>query len=291
MTAFGRATVIASFGRLVAEVQSVNRRFLEMTVQLPKELAHFEMDVRRWISESVGRGQVTIRVEASFEAVAPIRAVPNLPLARQLKQVWQELGTAISLEVDSQSLVTLLSQEDDLIHYETDLTDEAIYRDALHQVVQEALKHFSQMRKQEGQALASDILMRVEIIQKGLERIEQRAGQATEKYRQRLMAKIQEFVPELVDNEERVMREVCIFADRCDYTEELIRFKSHLQQLTSTVDSDKPCMGKTLDFLLQELNRECNTIGSKAMDSEIAQDVVALKAELERIREQLQNVE
>lgn len=291
MTAFGRASLATSFGRLVVEIQSVNRRFLEMSVSLPKELAHLEMDVRRWIAEAVGRGQVSVRIEAAFDAELPLKAVPNIALARQLKQAWQEIGEALGLTDTSQVITSLIAQETGLVHFEIDKSDDGTYRSALHHAVKDALKAFIAMRQREGEVLRDDILSRIKTIQHKVESIHQRAGLAAEKYRQKIQAKVQELVPGLADNEERVIREVCIFADRCDYTEEVTRFRSHLLQLLETIDSGKPSVGKTLDFLLQELNREINTIGSKAMDTEVSQGVVIVKAELERIREQLQNVE
>ncbi len=291
MTAYGRACLVTAFGRLVVEVQSVNRRFLEVSVVLPPELAHFEMEIRRWIGNAVGRGQVMVRVQAFFEASAPLRAVPNLHLARQLCTVWQELGQAVGVTVEDADLIQILAKNEDITRYECDVTGDHIYLVALQDAVTQALESFLAMRRQEGEALQRDISARSAALRASIEVISGRSGEATEKYRQRLMTRLQELLPDAIENEERLLREVCVFADRVDISEELTRFRSHLEQFDATMQSDKPSVGKTLDFILQELHREINTVGSKSADYAASQVVVEIKAELERIREQLQNVE
>ncbi len=291
MTAYGRACLVTTFGRLVAEIQSVNRRFLEISVSLPKELQHLEMDIRRWIGEAVGRGQVTVRIEAFFESDAPLQATANLPLAKQLGHVWKDLGLAVGVEIGGSDLIKLLAQNQDIIKYQIDLSDHDVYLAALKQAIEQALSTFLAMREQEGATLQADIIARVAYLKESVDRISGRIGQATEKYRQKLIARIEELVPRNPETEERILREVCVYADRVDIAEEVTRLRSHLQQFEEAACCDKPCVGKTLDFILQELQREINTLGSKAADQEITQVVVGCKAELERIREQLQNVE
>lgn len=291
MTAYGRASLATAFGRLVVEIQSVNRRFLEIALALPKELSHLEMDIRGWITEAIGRGQVTVRIQATFDTDAPFKASPNLPLAKQLRKAWDEIGSAISAEVKDSDLLQILANEEQLIRYELDLGSTGVYRSALQEGVNAALAAFIAMRRREGNALLTDMAARIQLLRSSLERIESRSGNATEKYRQRLQARIAELVPGGIEHEERILREICLFAERADIAEEITRFKSHLNQFDEVMQSDQPAVGKTLDFIVQEMNREANTVGSKAMDSDIAQDVIGLKSELERIREQLQNVE
>lgn len=289
MTAFGRATTVNSLGRFMAQIQSVNRRFLEISISLPRELAHFEMDVRRWVSEKIHRGQIHLRIEATFEKANPMLAVVDLALAQQTKLAWRELCDSLKMKVDEQSLLEFLLKAE-IIRFEADLSNQEIHKRALEKVVDEALQRLLHSKQQEGNLLCQEILMRADLIEQILKQIELQASSRVDLYRQKLLKKIQEMAPELQDHEERLLREVCIYADRCDYTEELVRCKSHLKQFIETVSSGKNA-GKTLDFLTQELNREVNTIGSKALDSKITYSVVSLKAELERIREQLQNVE
>lgn len=291
MTAYGRASSVVSFGHLTVEIQSVNRRHLEMLFFLPKELSHFEVELRRWVGERVGRGQVTVRVEATFDRETALVAKANLSLAKGIKEAWEEIARTIDIALPPASLYEALMAQPNLIHFETDCGSDENHLLALRDVMSKAMEAFLSLRRQEGAALMADLLMRLELLREGIDRIAQRAGKGTERYRQRLMAKMQELLPGIVESDERLLKEICLYAERVDIVEEITRFRSHLQQFEETMRSGKTSVGKTLDFLLQELLREVNTIGSKAMDSEMSADVVGIKAELERVREQLQNVE
>lgn len=291
MTAYGRAFVSSSFGRLVITLQSVNRRHLEIAVIAPRELSLYEIDIRRWVGEVIGRGQVTVRVEAAFESKAPVQVRPNLPMVRQLKAAWEEIGAVLGKEIDSSTLCKVLAGDDGLLCYETDLANQALYRSAIQEALEKALEGFVSMRRKEGAELARDMLERLQLMKDSMQSVRELANRSVEKYRQRLEARVRELVPGAPDHDERLAREVCLYADRCDYTEEVIRFDSHVKQFESLLRDGKPCIGKTLEFMTQEMQREVNTIGSKAQDSDVAKHVVLIKAELERIREQLQNVE
>jgi uncharacterized protein (TIGR00255 family) len=185
----------------------------------------------------------------------------------------------------------LLSQEEEIIAFEENLQEEDVYREALRRAFEEALKGFQQMRTNEGIILQKDVMERVQKMRSWISAIEKKTPYATKKYREKLIARLEELVPNSVETEERILREVAIFAEKIDIAEEITRFLCHLTHFEELVHGETSSVGKTLEFVLQELGREINTIGSKSSDLEIARYVIDIKSELERIREQIQNVE
>lgn len=291
MTAYGRATVKNRLGRLSVELQSVNRKHLEINTYLPPELIRYDVDLKKWVSEFVGRGQVNVRVFIMFDETCPVTIIPNMALAKQLVEAWKKLGSGLSLTVDDKMLTSALARNDDILTYDIDISDEGKYRDILRETTSEALHKLMAMKTTEGEALYNDITARVDILARLIEEIAIKAPGATERYRKKLSERIQEVLGTEIDHEEKLAREVCVFAEKIDIAEEITRFHSHLQQFRSLLKSDEQAVGKTLEFLVQELNREANTIGSKSSDIEVTQRVIGIKTELERIREQIQNVE
>ena len=290
MTAYGRSTNSSPIGRVTVEIQSVNRKHMEVVASLPKELQCFEVDLRSWITPKVARGRVVVTVSVKFEGVSPVRAIPNLPLAKQLFQAWETIADELGNGVGKPSLESLMRTEG-LIGYEVDLGDEERYKSVLSETVEAALEPFLAMKEREGALLATDIKQRLELVKSFAKEISGRAEGATEKYRNKLKQHFEEVLPAAIDNEDRILREIAIYADKVDITEELIRITSHLEQIDLLFKSGDRAIGKTLEFLIQELNREFNTIGAKASDSEVSHLVVRCKSEFERIREQIQNVE
>ena len=291
MTAYGRALLTTSFGRFTVEIQAVNRKYLEMTVSLPRELGSFELEVRRWIAERIFRGQVTVRVHAVFDKETPLHVVANVPLARKLKEAWDQIASAVGVDGQSAFHLEMLAHETELLRYEADSLGEEAYRAPLKEALDIALKQFMEMRVQEGEALYRDIVQRLDALKERIDRIAPRTTQATEKYREKLLARLEEFLPGSGENQERLLREICLYAERIDVAEEVTRFYSHLDQFRIQLASGIGNIGKSLEFLLQELLRESNTIGSKSADLAITHTVVEMKGLLEQIREQLQNVE
>lgn len=291
MTAFGRAAIVASVGRFVVEIQSVNRKFLEIQTNLPKELSCFDPDVRKWISASIFRGQVIVKVFVHFENVAPLTVTPNLPLINQLLAAWYRVGEELGAKPNKDQLFSLIANEEEIFRYDIDLENEKLYREPLREAIALALEKFSEMREREGKALKEDISGRLRDLTQWIDLIEFKAPDASNRYRQRLIEKLNEVLPGCVENEDKILREVVLFAEKIDIAEEITRFRSHLMQFHELLDSESQNIGKTLDFLIQELNREINTIGSKSSEITITQKVVAVKSELERIREQIQNIE
>ncbi len=290
MTAYGRASLTTSAGHFVIEIQSVNRKFLDVQVTLPHELNQFDIELKKWLLPYVARGQVSIKVACSFEEKAPFIIRPNLPLARQMKQAWNDIIQDLKLQ-EQEFQLSLLASATDLLHYEENLEEEETYRQALKQTLDAALKSFLQMKTQEGAVLQADISQRLKTIRQAMHVVEQKAPFAPQKYREKLVARLEELLPGHVENEERILREIALFAEKIDIAEEITRFLCHLVHVDELMQSTTHGVGKTLEFVLQELNREINTIGSKSSDLEIARAVIDIKSELERIREQIQNVE
>jgi uncharacterized protein (TIGR00255 family) len=288
MTAYGRAQKGTKLGRFSVEIQSVNRKYLEINLSLPKELWRFDTICRKWIGERMYRGLVNVKVNAAYELGAPISVRPNLPMARRAKQALEE----ITLELHIQQAVGLdnLSSIPDLLIYEEDFQDDDVYLEVLRDLFSEALDAAEQMKVAEGNVLQKEIQQRLELIRAQCGKIAAAAADTTAKYREKLKAKLAEVLGSAVEDE-RLLKEICLFAEKSDITEELTRIESHLVQCEALLNSKEAGMGKTIDFLTQELNREANTIGSKVLDKQASFTVVEMKGEIEKIRQQVQNIE
>lgn len=289
MTAYGRASYQSEIGDFVIEIQSVNRKHLEVSVVLPKELSCFEIDLKKWLLPHISRGQVNLKVSVSYENTSPIIVHPNLPLAKQIKHAWDTI--AKELKLDDEFDLSLLADVEGILLFEENVQEEDRYLQVLKQALNLALEKFVRMKVHEGIVLQGDILERMQRIYQWMKSIEQKAPTATKKYREKLINRLEELLPGSVENEERILREVAVFAEKVDIAEEITRFFCHMAHFEELIHSENSSIGKTLEFVLQELNRETNTIGSKSSDLEIARYVIDIKSELERIREQIQNVE
>jgi uncharacterized protein (TIGR00255 family) len=293
MTAYGRGNSIFPYGRFLVEIQSVNRRFLEININLPRFLTRFENELRKRIANTIGRGTLNLYISFKAEGALPIAIFPNIPLAHALKEAWEKLKEELNLE---ESLpISLLAQEKDLFIFEDELKNEDAYRRALQLALDEALGSLLSMKREEGQRLAEDLHNRISFLRGEISKIQESGQEAPEKYRQKLHARLEELLSGSSHNDERILREIAIYTERIDITEEIVRFKSHLDQMEHTLlkpqENELEVRGKTLDFILQELNRETNTLGSKASDLTVSKHVVTIKTELEKIREQVQNLE
>lgn len=290
MTAYGRGVLSAPIGQFVIEIQSVNRKHLDIQVVLPRELSQFDIELKKWLASAVARGQVSVKVSVAFHGPVPFVVRPNLLLARQLREAWDQIAQDLQLEQGSFDL-SLLRGTEGLLSFEENRDEEENYRQALKQTFEKALKGFLQMKEQEGAVLQHDILGRSAKMRQEMVTIESKTPFATSRQREKLMARLEEILPGRIENEERILREVALFAEKIDITEEITRFNCHLTHFDQLIQSEEPSVGKTLEFLVQELNREVNTIGSKSSELEIARAVIDIKSELERIREQIQNIE
>jgi uncharacterized protein (TIGR00255 family) len=253
----------------------------------------YEVDIRKQLAVSVGRGMLNISLSWKSEGAQPVSVMPNLELARALKDAWEKL--AHELGIKEAIPLLLLAQEKELLLYEEQIINDAVYYNAIMAALKDAVTALVAMKRQEGRVLAEDLKERLHLLHAQIACIEACSGRGVEKYRQKLQSRLEELFSGNPENEERVLREIAVYAERVDITEEIVRFKGHLGQFKDMVEkpleNELETRGKTLDFLLQELLREINTIGSKASDLSIAQHVVTIKSELEKIREQVQNIE
>lgn len=291
MTAYSRASGSSPLGRLVVEIHSVNRRMLDMSPSLPKELLRFDVEVRKWLGEWLERGQITVRASLQSEGLSGNLFPSYSSQLKALKEGWdklaKELGYASEKTID---LPFLVSQMQWTPSTEIDEKEEAV-RDSLKGVVEDALQQLMKMKETEGKSLASDIQKRLKLIEENLAAIELIKEQPLAHYRKKLIDRLKEVDHLHGEAEERVLREVALLAEKLDVTEELIRLCTHLEQFRRHLASQEKAIGRTLDFLTQEMHREINTLGSKSADSEISSYVIKIKSELDKIREQVQNIE
>jgi uncharacterized protein (TIGR00255 family) len=284
MTAYGRSLVASPICDISLELISVNRKHLDIRLNMPQELARFEPYFRSLFEGQVERGAVQVKLAVKWKEELPLEIHPNTPLIKKYiatrRAVEQQFGTVS----DNSALMDwVFKQEGVLLTLHDEAQDEQISA-LLKEAFNKALVPFSHMKKKEGLAIHEDVDQRAQFLKETVLAVEQLAPQATAKYREKLTKILSEFAPTQEDRE-RLFKEAALYADRVDITEEVIRFHSHLKQLLDARE------GKTLDFILQEMMREVNTMGNKAQDATISPLVVAMKAELEKIREQIQNVE
>lgn len=287
MTGFGAGKAKVGDEEVSVEIRSVNHKFCEVKARLPQELAALEPELVRQIKETVRRGALEVFVKRSPGRSSLVPRV-DLELARAyvnaLGEAARELGLAQNLGTAELALV------DGLVTLEARALDLEKAREAQKLAADEALRALRTMREKEGLALAQDLLGRAQVLREGASRLKSLSPQTVESYRARLEERVAELSRGMPLEPQRLAQEVALFADRVDVAEELTRLTSHLDQLGALVHSTEPA-GRRMDFLVQEIHREVNTTGSKSQSAEISQLVVALKAEVERIREQVQNVE
>lgn len=288
MTGYGKAAVAAGGGRIVVEIRSVNHRYGEVTVKLPRTLLAFENEVRKCVAERLKRGKIDVFVQLEGGAAAGALPMVDVNLARAYYDAFLAMREALELD-EPVSLGLIASQKDVLVSGEREALAEALQTDLL-DAAREAVERLDCMRQREGEALLADMESRRATLAELLARIARRAPEAVAETARRLKERVAQLAGDSGVDEARLVQEIAIMADRCDISEELVRFTSHLQQFDETLRLAEP-VGRKLDFLMQELNREVNTIGSKANDAEIAALVVEMKAELEKVREQVQNIE
>ena len=288
MTGFGASDLATAAGRYTVEARSLNHRFLEIIVRLPRELAPLEDRIRALVQGRVLRGRVEVAImrENYGKRLRTVRI--DLDLAKAFASALNELKQA--LELPGSPDLAMLSALPDLIRIEEQKEDLEAAWTAIAEAVEVALSRLIAMREREGARLTSDLGQRVRRLAERADEIERRAPLVVQEHAARLTRRIEELIGMPPVDEGRLAAEVAIFADRSDIAEETTRFRSHLAQMQQMLIGDGPA-GRTLEFLVQELGREANTIGSKANDVEISRAVIAVKGELESLREQIQNLE
>lgn len=290
MTGYGRGEHTQEGYKITTEISSVNRRQTEVNVYLPRELEPLDARARDLINRQVARGRVTARItlhvtESALISHAQVNTALAKAYVRELKKLAGELKIANEITLD------LLARIPGIFVADTALADSDHFWPGVEKSVSQALQALVKMRAREGTHLAKDLKGRIMAMRKSAALIEKQAPVMVARYREQLRERIKSAgLPLPAEEDERLQKEIVYFADRSDISEELTRLKSHFKQFDECAKSDEP-VGRTLDFLAQEINREVNTIGSKANDSAISREVVLLKAELEKFREQVQNVE
>ena len=288
MTGYGKGETPDENGRIIVEIRSVNHRYGEIFVKAPRSFLKYENDVKKTVAGSLKRGKIEVFIQVEAGAAVAGGPTVNLALAGSYYKAFTALKEAWGLD-DEVSLSLIAAQKDVITLAETDTAD-ASEPNELIAAVQMAVDNLDAMRLREGQALESDLLKRRDVLQNLYSAVAERVPRLAAEYAAKLKTRVTQLAGDSGVTEERLAQEIAIMADRSDITEELVRFDCHMQQFDETMTSNEP-VGRKLDFLLQEINREVNTIGSKASDVEIAGIVVEMKAELEKIREQVQNIE
>ena len=290
MTGYGRGGCAQNGFKITVELSAVNRRQSEISLNLPRELEMLEAPMRDVINAKIARGRVMARVSvhAGGDKLSA-RMHINLPLARAYTTELNRL--ARQLKLAGQVTLDQLIRAPGVLQTDEELVEAEKIWPVLEKALKPALAALVQMREREGEHLTQDLAARIAIMRKAVEKIQKQAPRTVENYRQQLVERIKSAGLESpAPDDERLLKEIVLFADRSDISEELTRLQSHFQQFEDCRKSREP-VGRTLDFLAQEMNREVNTIGSKANDAAISREVVTLKAELEKFREQAQNVE
>ena len=289
MTGYGRARAMLHLRDITVEVRSVNNRYLDCTVKMPRMYAFAEDAIKQCVQQAVSRGKVDVYITVDASAADVAEVTVNRELAGQYAAALRELAQVCGQEMYSVSPETLSRFPDVLTVTKADEDLETVSAD-LCTVLREALDAYNAMRAVEGKKLAEDISHRLDVILDNTARVEQRSPETVAEYRAKLTARMQEVLQSATVDPQRILTEAAIYADKVAVDEETVRLRSHVAQLRTMLESDEP-MGRKMDFLIQEVNRESNTIGSKCSDVAIAQVVVDLKAEVEKMREQVQNVE
>ena len=290
MTGFGRATQIVDGLQCIIEIKSVNSRFLDLNIRSPKQVNSVEHSIRKCIQKTIHRGKVDVFVTLQDVADREKQFIINSSLKHQIQDLLVSEG--FYREPQEVPLSAVMAISNDWVQ----IQDSEVTEDVLHSLVTDtttnALNALVSMRQSEGIHIQQDLLHRLSQMTNIIEDINSHKADAVIAYKENLRTKMMDYVEglDITANEDRLLQEVAIMADKTDITEEIVRFRSHVVQLTNTLKMDEP-IGRKLDFIIQEMNREVNTIGSKAMDITLTDYVVQLKCELEKVREQVQNIE
>lgn len=288
MTGFGSGTATAGNESLTVELRSVNHKFCEVKVRLPRELTALEGSLQKLVKDRLSRGAVDVAVRRASRSALGVVPQVDLPLAREYRRAWGELARALELP-DTVTVRDMASQQN-VIRLEEPQVGLEDAGKAAEGALSQALEALGKMREKEGVALGADLTARLALVEQWVDEVKVLAPQAIELYRARLSERIAELSKGLAVDPQRLAQEVAFFSERTDVAEEMTRLSSHLVQFKELLRSKEPS-GRKMDFLVQEMHREVNTTGSKSQHADISTRIMQLKAELERIREQVQNVE
>ena len=290
MTGFGRATQIVDGLQCIIEIKSVNSRFLDLNIRSPKQVNSVEHSIRKCIQKTIHRGKVDVFVTLQDVEDREKQFIINSSLKHQIQDLLVSEG--FYREPQEVPLSAVMAISNDWVQIQDSEVTEDVLQSLVTDTTTNALNALVSMRQSEGIHIQQDLLHRLSQMTNIIEDINSHKADAVIAYKENLRTKMMDYVEglDITANEDRLLQEVAIMADKTDITEEIVRFRSHVVQLTNTLKMDEP-IGRKLDFIIQEMNREVNTIGSKAMDITLTDHVVQLKCELEKVREQVQNIE
>lgn len=288
MTGFGRAEMSVGSRDIIVEIKSVNHRYFEFTCRTGRGYSFLEDKLKKYVAQKIGRGKVDMYVSITENDNDAVEVELNRPLAKGYIDAMHKLAEEYAITDDVS--VSVLGRFGDIFQIHRPPTDEDAVFEDVKVAVDAAMEHFLGMRAAEGERLRDDILSRADTILGIVGEIEERSPVTVKEYRDRLYQKLSEVLENNNIDEQRILTEAAIFADKVAVDEETVRLRSHFDQLYAFFESDQP-VGRKLDFIVQEMNREANTIGSKVTDSVLAHKVVDIKGEIEKIREQVQNIE
>lgn len=288
MTGFGRAELIDEEKKITVEMKSVNHRYLDANMRMPKKFSVFEASIRSLLKEYIQRGKVDVFITCEDYTQSRVSVKYNREIAQQYLEYLQEMSK--DFQLDGEINVVSLSRYPEVLTMEEQTEDEDEMWDALESVIRSAAVQFVEARTKEGAELKRDILDKLRNMEEKVELIEKRSPDIIKEYREKLETKVKELLADTQIEENRIAAEVILYADKICTDEETVRLKSHIKHTKSVLD-EKEGIGRKLDFIAQEMNREANTILSKANDLETSNLAIDLKTEIEKIREQIQNIE
>lgn len=288
MTGFGRAEEIIEGRDIIVEIRSVNHRYYEFSARVPRAYGYIEEKLKSYLNGRISRGKVEVSVSITAIEAADTQIEINKAVAKGYVDALRSVGEELGLEDDL--TLSQLVRLPDVFTVRKAPDDEELIWNSVRTVADEAVSRFIAMRETEGLKMKEDVLERADIIERLVDEVERLSPISAENYRNKLYARLCEVLADKNIDEQRLVTEAAIFADKTAVAEETVRLKSHIRQLRDMLSLNEP-VGRKLDFLIQEFNREANTIGSKAQDIAVTKIVVDLKSEIEKIREQIQNIE
>lgn len=290
MTGYGRSQAVVDTMNITVELKSVNHRYFEFNSRVPRNYGFLDEKLKSYIGSRVSRGKVECYVSVENLEDDEIEILVNHSLAQSYLGALKELAERNELNLRDDLAMSSLARYNDIFTVHKQEADEEKIWNAVKSVAETAVDKFIEMRETEGNKLKNDVLSRADLILRKVSLIEERSPETVKEYNEKLLARINEFLSDVQVDEQRLLTECAIFADKVAVAEETVRLRSHIDQLRQFLESDE-AVGRKTDFLVQEMNREANTIGSKAQDVTIARCVIDIKAEIEKIREQIQNIE
>lgn len=290
MTGYGRAQETVGSFNVTVELKSVNHRYFEFSSRVPRSYGFIEDKLKNLVGSFVSRGKVECYVSVENIGESESEVALDEKLAEEYLKAYNTLADKFDLNVKDSYIFNALAKNPELFSVRKKAIDEDEVWNSVSAVAKSAVEKFISMREAEGAKLREDVLSRADFILSKVVFIEQRSPETVKEYNDKLLERLHEFLSDIHIDEQRIATECAIFADKIAVAEETVRLRSHIDQLSAFMESDEP-IGRKIDFLVQEMNREANTIGSKAQDAAIARCVIDIKAEIEKIREQIQNIE